>query len=75
MMIFDIVADVMVDVDFLEVVAVDVELVYLHYVLDSIGMFSMMLDGHRGWMTPKPLISILAPEARIFRQMMWLHRW
>ena len=37
-MIFDVVADVKVDVEFLEVVVVDVELIYLHKdVLDDAG--------------------------------------
>ena len=45
MMIFDIAADVMVDVDFLEVVAVDVELVYLYKdVLDDAGWASGVDD-------------------------------
>ena len=45
MMIFDIAADVRVDVDFLEVVAVDVELVYLHKdVLDDAGWASGVDD-------------------------------
>ena len=45
MMIFDIAADVKIDVDFLEVVAVDVELVYLYKdVLDDAGWASGVDD-------------------------------
>ena len=54
MMIFDVVADVKVDVDLLEVVVVDVELVDLHKdVLDDVGWASVVddpksLDTHLG---------------------------
>ena len=45
MMVFDGAADVRADVDFLEVVAVDVELVYLHKdVLDDAGWASGVDD-------------------------------
>ena len=45
MMIFDIAADVRVDVEFLEVVVVDVELIYLHKdVLDDAGWVSGVDD-------------------------------
>ena len=45
MMIFDIAADVRVDVDFLEVVAVDVGLIYFHKdVLDDAGWASGVDD-------------------------------
>ena len=45
------------DDDLLELVVVDVDLVYLDK--DDHGDIGWAL----GWMTPKPLISILAPKA------------
>ena len=64
MMIFDIAADVRVDVDFLEMVAVDVELIYL---LDDAGWASGVDD-------PKTLDIHLGSRSRISLQMVCLRR-
>ena len=65
MMVVDKVAAEWITDDLLEAVIVDVDPVFLGKD-DHVDV-----DGHWGWMTPKSLISILAPKAWISCQRMF----